>query len=119
MKDSVNRNLANLFNTLSQEEEMASKADLLSLQFLGLVDQKMEELGMSKKELAQRVGTSASFITQLFRGDRKPSWKMLAKMETELGIEFKVTTQELFQERLRNKLKEYHQRLAESQELVK
>lgn len=37
---------------IGKEDLTASKADLLAMQFLGLVDQKMEEENISKKELA-------------------------------------------------------------------
>lgn len=59
----------------------------------------MKDQNISKKELAQNVGTSASFITQLFRGDRRPNWSMLAKMSHVLKLEFKVMTDETMQEK--------------------
>ena len=52
----------------------------------------MEQKGVNRAALAQRVGTSKSFITQLFRGDRTPSWKILAKIAKTLDLEFVVTT---------------------------
>lgn len=83
---------------IGKEDLTASKADLLAMQFLGLVDQKMEEENISKKELARMIGTSASYITQLFRGNRRPNWIILAKMSMELGLEFQVINVEKFQE---------------------
>src|SRR5690554_3773792 len=79
------------FDELSAEEKTEHKAALLAIQFLGLVDAEMKAKQISKKELAQKVGTSASFITQLFMGDRKPSWTMLAKMQDALGIQFEIS----------------------------
>lgn len=107
MKGSIKNEWDALINELSYEDQVASKADVLALQFLGLVDQKMESLKMNKKELAEKIGTSASFITQLFRGDRKPNWNILAKMSMELGLDFKVMTEELFHEKVQEELKRY------------
>ncbi|TVR42498.1 MAG: XRE family transcriptional regulator [Cryomorphaceae bacterium] len=81
----------NSFNELSAEEKTEHNAGILAMKFLGLVDAEMEARHISKKELSQKVGTSASFITQLFMGDRKPSWNMLARMQDALGLEFEVT----------------------------
>jgi ribosome-binding protein aMBF1 (putative translation factor) len=92
MEDSIKKDWEELFDSLSHEDKIASKADMLAMQFLRLSDLKMEEMDISKKELAQKIGTSASFITQLFIGDRKPNWNILAKMSIALGIDFKILT---------------------------
>ncbi len=107
MTDSIKNEWDALMNEMSYEDQVATKADVLALQYLGLVDKKMEEVHMNKRELADKIGTSASFITQLFRGDRKPNWNILAKMSMELGLDFKVLTEELFQEKVQEELKRY------------
>lgn len=119
MTDSIKKEWDNLFKEISYEDRVASLADVLALQFLGLVDQKMEKEGISKKEMAEKIGTSASFITQLFRGDRKPNWNILAKMSMELSLDFKVLTEELFQEKVQEELVAYHQRWSKTQEYFK
>lgn len=119
MTDSIKNEWENLFNEISYEDRISSLADVLALQFLGLVDRKMELEKISKKELAEKIGTSASFITQLFRGDKKPNWNILAKMSMELGLEFKVMTEELLQEKVQEELMAYHQRWSKTQEYLK
>lgn len=56
--------------------------------FMVEVEKAMEMRGMTKKELATKVGTSASYITQLFRFDKMVNMEMLAKMKIALDIEF-------------------------------
>jgi transcriptional regulator with XRE-family HTH domain len=119
MTESIKNEWDNLFNEISYEDRVSSLADVLALQFLGLVDRKMELENISKKELAEKVGTSASFITQLFRGDKKPNWNILAKMSVELGLEFKVMTEELLEEKVQEELIAYHQRWSKTQEYLK
>lgn len=81
----------NLLNEMTEEESIEIKASVLALQFLGLVDEKMKQTGITKKELADQIGTSAAYLTQLFRGDRKPSWEILAKMSLVLGLDFQIS----------------------------
>ncbi|SDC50413.1 Helix-turn-helix [Algoriphagus faecimaris] len=91
MENSLQTQYRNLFQDMTEEDSIEIKASVLALQFLGLVDEKMKETGMKKKELADQIGTSVSYLTQLFRGDQKPSWEVLAKMSIVLGLEFRVT----------------------------
>jgi transcriptional regulator with XRE-family HTH domain len=75
---------------MTEDESVKMKAGVLALQFLGLVGEKMKERGMTKKELADQLGTSVSYLTQLLRGDQKPSWEILAKMSLVVGLKFKI-----------------------------
>jgi transcriptional regulator with XRE-family HTH domain len=95
---------------LTPEEQVEHDASMLAFQFLGRIDYAMQEQKISKKALAAKVGTSASFITQLFRGDRKPSWNILAKMQKELALEFKVITPQEMDEVVTNEISEYHKK---------
>lgn len=91
MENTLQTELKNVLNETSEKDSIDIKASVLALQFLGLVDEKMKETGMTKNELADQIGTSVSHVTQLFRGDRKPSWEILAKMSLMLGLEFIIT----------------------------
>lgn len=91
MENTFQTQWRNLLQEITEEESIEIKASVLALQFLVLVDEKMKEKGFTKKELADQIGTSVSYLTQLFRGDRKPSWEILAKISLALGLEFKVT----------------------------
>lgn len=110
MKNSIQEEFDSLFVFDNKEEEIDFKASNLAMQFLGIVDQKMATMDINKKELAKEIGTSASFITQLFRGDRKPNWNVLAKMADVLKLEFKILTEEMHQENMNEAVSEYHKK---------
>lgn len=54
----------------------------------------LERKGINQKELAERVGTSGSYICQIISGKRAPSVKTLGKISEALGC----TAAELLEE---------------------
>ena len=71
--------------------------------FLDIVERKREKLGWSRKELAKKVGTSASYITQLMRGDKLVNMLTLAKMQRALNIKFDISELVSYQEQTEDK----------------
>ncbi len=72
------------------EEQYELEKMSLHFAFLSGVEKVMAEKGISRKELAQRVGTSTGYLTQLFRGTKSVSFDMLAKIKTALNVDFNV-----------------------------
>lgn len=72
------------------EEQVEHRAQLLSYIFLSEAQKAMDRKGWTRKQLADEIGTSGSYLTQLFRGDRLLNLKTVAKIETALGIEFEI-----------------------------
>jgi ribosome-binding protein aMBF1 (putative translation factor) len=87
-----------LFNNRTPEQELESDAKLIMFRFLDIVERKREKLDWSRKELAKKVGTSASYITQLMRGDKLINMLTLAKMQKALNIKFDVSEIVSYQE---------------------
>lgn len=82
------------FETLfeqSPEEKVDHRAHMLSFLFLSEADKAMESKGWTRKQLAKEIGTSASYLTQLFRGDRLLNLKTVAKIEMALSLEFQIS----------------------------
>lgn len=100
-KENIQNSFNDLFNFDSKEDELALKEQLLIMKFLGELDEAMEESKMKKKSLAQEIGTSAAYITQLFTGNRKPNFSIITKMADSLGVEFEVTTKSKMQKQNR------------------
>ena len=105
--------------TLSPEEQIEQDALILAFQFLSRIDKARLDQGLTKRDLASKAGTSASFITQLFSGDRKPSWNLLAKMQKELSIEFKVHTEDEIKDFLDEEIMDYHKKWINTQSYQK
>ena len=82
-----------IFDNRSDQQIREDAAQILSFRFLSEVERLMQNRGMSKRELAKAVGTSASYITQLFRGYRLVSIDMLARFEHVFDIQFAMATE--------------------------
>lgn len=79
-----------LFAMITPEEQLEIDGLVLGQAFLSKVHEIMEARGMSRKELAEQMNTSASFLTQLFRGDRPLSDRNKALMAKILGIRWEI-----------------------------
>lgn len=61
------------------------------MKFLSEIDEVMAERDLKKKDLAEKVGTSASYTTQIFRGNRIPSLQTIIKLADVLEIDFVIS----------------------------
>jgi ribosome-binding protein aMBF1 (putative translation factor) len=86
----IKKSFDEVFSSFSEEELIEQEARLLSFHFLSEIEMAMKRQGMSKKTLAEKVNTSASYITQLFRGDRLPNFNILARIQGALGLRFEI-----------------------------
>lgn len=76
----------------SPEEQVEHRAQMLSYIFLSEAQKAMDQKDWTQRRLADEIGTSASYLTQLMRGDRLLNLKTIAKMEDALQIRFEVKT---------------------------
>ena len=88
-KHDVSIDFADLF-TDSPIEQNKIDALVLAARFFELINYALEEKKMTRKSLAESIGTSASWLTQLFRGDKLPSLETIAALGNALDIEFEV-----------------------------
>jgi len=89
--------LKNKFKDLITIENPTDQAihdsKILMFKFLSIIEQEMESKGMNKKDLAKSLGTSPSYITQLFRGTKTVNLIKLAQMEQLFDLEFTIGIQ--------------------------
>ncbi len=79
-----------LFAFKSKEEERTHEAQAMSYRILSEVEKVCEDRNMTKRDLAAAVGTSASYITQLFRGAKHVNMDMMARFEEALDACFEI-----------------------------
>ncbi len=100
MKSMNNTDIRNafsqLFNQLTEKEILENEAKIIMFRFLSIVDEKRLELGWSRKDLAEKIGTSPAFVSQLFNGDKLINMTILATIQKVMGFEFEITEKRSF-----------------------
>ena len=74
----------------SKKQEIEHRTQMISYRILSEIEKVLERRGLTKKELAQKIGTSASYITQLYRGNKLVNMHFMGKCEEALGISFEI-----------------------------
>jgi transcriptional regulator with XRE-family HTH domain len=74
----------------NEQDQLELEAKLIMAKFLEKIQEIATQKGLKKKDLAQKIGTSASYITQLYRGHKLLNLMTLAKFQRALNIEFDV-----------------------------
>lgn len=86
----INPEYETLFSFESEKEKIEHNAQMISYRILSEVEKVCEEKKIKKKTLAEMVGTSRSYITQLFRGTKQVNTDILARFEEALDISFQI-----------------------------
>jgi transcriptional regulator with XRE-family HTH domain len=89
-KYNVSPEFENLFNFKSKEEEFEHEAKMLMFRFLSEMEKLNNSNPLKKKELAKAIGTSASYITQLYQGDKLIYLITLAKLKQAYDFTFEI-----------------------------
>jgi transcriptional regulator with XRE-family HTH domain len=71
-------------------EKLEFEASKIHLDFIDELLNMMEEQKMTKSELADKLGTSKSYITQLFSGDKLINLLLLAKIQRVFKTGFNI-----------------------------
>lgn len=86
--------LRTLLSFNDEEEKLDFEIDKINLSIISKVDTLMKKNKMTKKDLADKLGTSKSYITQLFNGDKVINLKILAKLQLIFDISFNLSIEE-------------------------
>jgi ribosome-binding protein aMBF1 (putative translation factor) len=90
--EEIKKSFDQLFDQLSEKDKIENQAAVLMFRFLSLVEDRCKEFGWNRRKLSEEVGTSASYISQLFRGNKLANLIILAKFQQVLGIEFEISS---------------------------
>ena len=72
------------------EDLIDVKAYGLMSQYLIQIERALDKQTMTQKELASKIGTSSSYLSQFFNLNKLINFKTLAKIELALGINFEL-----------------------------
>lgn len=86
----ISEEYQDLLSFKSKEEKIEHDAQMISYRILSEIEKVCEERKIKKKDLAEMVGTSKSYITQLFTGAKSINTQIMAKFEDALDITFEV-----------------------------
>jgi hypothetical protein len=89
----VNPEFADLFSFSNDKEKIEHLAQMISYRVLSEVEKICEEKKIKKKDLAHMVGTSRSYITQLFRGTKLVNTDIMARFECALNFSYNIKAQ--------------------------
>jgi transcriptional regulator with XRE-family HTH domain len=89
-RDLIQKSFSDLINLKEEKDIIEIETHMLMYQFLSEIEKITTDRGISRKELAKLTGTSASYITQLYRGKKTINLQMLARIQRALDFKFKI-----------------------------
>jgi transcriptional regulator with XRE-family HTH domain len=74
------------------EDKIEQDAQMLMFGFLSEIEKFSALKGFTRKELAKRIGTSPSYLTQVWRGDKPLNFVTIARFQQVLNITFQIAS---------------------------
>lgn len=78
---------------LNTEEDFELSARILTAGILNDIKDISDSKNLTRKMLAEKIGTSASYLTQLYRGNKLLNFITLAKLKKALDIQIEIRVQ--------------------------
>lgn len=92
----VQEKFRDLLKPDTYQEKIELDALLLAAPYLEMIQDKMEEMNMKKKDLAKELNTSPSYITQLMNTNKMLNFTILARIAEVLDLKFQVSLKSEF-----------------------
>ena len=100
-EDELLKEFEDIFTFKSEEEEIEHERQMIMFRFLSEVERvyidQTGERKLNKKKLAEKIGKTPSFITQLFNGNKNLNFDILAKFQKVLDVKFEIKARESFE----------------------
>jgi transcriptional regulator with XRE-family HTH domain len=87
----IKEEFRNLLTEETEDEATERDAYLLMAGYLSEIERIQQSREITRRELAEKIKTSASYLTQVFRGDKPLNFITVAKIRKALKIRFDVT----------------------------
>lgn len=91
--EEIQKAFKDLLEFKTPEEELDHRDKMFMFRILSEVEKLSESRRMTRKDLAKEIGTSASYITQLYRGNKLLNLSTIAKFEKAFGVTFTIKAQ--------------------------
>lgn len=91
--DNVKRDLDALLQLMkfdNKEQKLRHDAFVLMAGYLSEIEAIQKKHNITRKELAKKIGDSAPYLTQVFRGNKPLNFYTIAKIKDALNIRFEV-----------------------------
>jgi len=82
-----------MFEFESLKEELLHDAKIIQMKILHALAEYLTE-PIIKKELAQLLETSPSYITQLYNGDKLMNLEMISRIQAAFNLEFEIAVKQ-------------------------
>lgn len=82
------KKISEILKFKGEKEKVEFEMEMIHLDIMNEIEERME--GMKKKDIAKKVGTSASMITQLFAGDKIINLDLMARFQRALNFKFEI-----------------------------
>lgn len=89
-REKVQAYFTNLSENRTLDEQIENEARMLHFRIMQLIEQAMDKKGWNKKTLADKLGKSQSYLTQLFLGHKMMNLTMMAAFQEALTLNFKL-----------------------------
>jgi len=87
-EESIQDSFKNLFENKSYDDEREHRKHMIMFRCLAQVEKLMEDEKITKRDLATLINTSASYITQVFNGNKVINLDFLARVEIAFDKKF-------------------------------
>jgi len=88
-----------LENNKTEEEIINDEAYVLQANYLSEIERLYKDEKLNRKELAEKIKISPSYLTQVFKGDKPLNFITIAKIQNALQIRFRVNGEFLSQKK--------------------
>jgi ribosome-binding protein aMBF1 (putative translation factor) len=89
-KENIQAYFKGLSENKTMDEQIENEAMMLHFRIMQLVEKAMDKKGWNKKKLAEKLGKSQSYLTQLFLGHKMMNLTMMAAFQKTLALNFKL-----------------------------
>ncbi len=87
-KEEIRNKLQSLKKKRTEEQIIERDSMILQASYLSEIERLYQNIGLNRRELAEKIKTSPSYLTQVFRGDKPLNFITLAKIKRALDLRF-------------------------------